>query len=318
MRRTLLLFHRPLTVPLLVGVLTFAFVWVGQTPPGIPNDFDYFWIAGQAIWHGLDPYAAVQAAIRQGILYHPLYYPGTAAVFVAPFGALSRHLGLTLFIALGMACLVFSVNGWRRWMFLSAPAIQAMFSGQWSPWLTAAVGLPWLGLVWTAKPSIGLALFAGWPSRRAFIGGFVLLILSLILVPNWPADWLNAVRHTPQYKAPVQRLGGALLLLSFLRWRRPEARMLGALALIPHTTVLYEQLPLLLIPKTGRAFAVLMGLGYLAQVLTATLVPHGPTNELLATLDAEWPYYLVLVYLPALYLTLRGSVSPDRTPPTGH
>jgi hypothetical protein len=211
-----------------------------------------------------------------------------------------------------MACLVSSVSGWRRWIFLSAPAIQAMFSGQWSPWLTAAVGLPWLGLVWAAKPSIGLALFAGWPSRRALIGGFVLLILSLILVPNWPADWLNAVRHTPQYKAPVQRLGGALLLLSFLRWRRPEARMLGALALIPHTTVLYEQLPLLLIPKTGRAFAVLMGLGYLAQVLTATLVPHGPTNELLDTLDAEWPYYLVLVYLPALYLTLRGSVSGSK------
>lgn len=91
--------------------------------------------------------------------------------------------------------------------------------------------------------------------------------------------------------------------------------MLGVLALIPHTTVLYEQLPLLLIPQTGRAFAVLMGLGYLAQVLTATLVPHGPTNELLATLDAEWPYYLVLVYLPALYLIIRGSVSPEPRSP---
>ena len=52
-------------------------------------------------------------------------------------------------------------------MFLSAPAIQALFSGQWSPWLTAAIGLPWLGFMWAAKPTIGATLFAGWPSRWA-------------------------------------------------------------------------------------------------------------------------------------------------------
>jgi hypothetical protein len=201
-----------------------------------------------------------------------------------------------------MALLTWSVDGWRRWILVSAPALEAVLIGQWSPWLTAAVGLPWLGVVWAAKPTIGLPLFAGWPSRWAFAAGLALLVLSLILLPHWPADWLAALGDTPHYKSPVQRVGGALLLLAFLRWRRPEARMLGLLALMPHTTGVYEQLPLLLIPQTGRAFAVLLGLSYLAAGLVYTRDTFGPSVA--GTLDAQWPYFLVLVYLPALVMVL--------------
>jgi hypothetical protein len=212
-----------------------------------------------------------------------------------------------------MALLAGSVEGWRRWIVVSAPALEAVLIGQWSPWLTAAVGLPWLGVVWAAKPTIGVTLFAGWPSRKALAGGLALLILSLILLPHWPADWLTAVRATPHYQAPVQRIAGALLLLAFLRWRRPEARMLGLLALVPHTTGVYEQLPLLLIPRTGRAFAVLLGLSWLAAVLVYTQNTFGPSVA--GTLDAQWPYFLVLVYLPALAMVLwpesRTKTTPD-------
>jgi hypothetical protein len=305
-------------LPVLVGVLTFAFVWVGQAPPGFFTDFDYFWIAGHAVWRGLDPYAVTREAIEQGTHLVPFYYPATAAVLLAPFGALSRHLALALFTALGMGLLAASVDGWRRWIVLSPPALQAIMLGQWSPWLTAAVGLPWLGFVWAGKPSIGLGLFAGWPSRLALAGGLAILLLSLILLPDWPADWLQALREAPQYTAPVQRVGGPLLLLAFLRWRRPEARLLGLMALIPHTTGIYEQLPLLLIPQTKRTFVVLMGLSYLAAVLVYTVVPyeHSP-NVLLRVqrgLTLQWPYFLFLVWLPALYMVLRPSVLATPTP----
>jgi hypothetical protein len=300
----------PGAVPLAVGIFTFVFVWEGHSPPDFPADFDYFWTAGRAVVQGADPYAAVRAGVQEGRLRWPLYYPATAAVIMAPFGALPHRLAVSVFTALGMVLLAWSVQrgpSWRRWIVVSAPAIQNVLLGQWSPWLTAAVGLPWLGAVWTAKPTIGLALLAGWPSRAALYGGLIILALSLALVPGWPAEWVSAVRSTPQYLAPVQRPGGALLLLAFLRWRRPEARMLGALALVPHTAALYESLPLLLVPQTRGRFAVLMGLQYLAAVLSYLVLSPGNLGGMM---DTGWVYLLILVYLPCLWMVLRSPAKP--------
>ena len=301
--RVMSLARLPGALPLTVGVFIFAFVWAGRKSPGLrPLDFDYLWTAGRAVWQGANPYATVEEAVREGTLGWPFYYPATAAVLLAPFGALPHRLAVSLFTALGMALLAQSVAGWRRWILVSAPALEAVLIGQLSPWLTAAVGLPWLGVTWAAKPTIGLALFTAWPSRRAVGGGLALLVLSFVILPHWPADWVAAVRDTPHYKAPVQRVGGVLLLLAMLRWRRPEARMLSVLALLPHTTGVYEQLPLFLIPQTGMAFALLFGLSYLAALLVYTQNTFGPSVA--GTLDAQWPYFLVLVYLPALIMVL--------------
>ena len=303
-------------LPLIVGALTFALVWVGRSPPGPWGmDFDYFWTAGRAVWQGGDPYLAVDAAIREGTLRWPFFYPGTAAVLLAPFGALPHQLAAALFTSLGMGLLVWSVHGWRRWIVLSPPALEAVLIGQWSPWLTAAVGIPWLGFIWAAKPSIGLALFAGWPSRAAMYGGIAVVILSFVLLPHWPTMWLDAVQNSGQYRAPFQRFGGFVLLLAWLRWRKPEARMLGVLALIPHTTSVYELLPLFLVPQTKRSFGVLLGLSFLATAIVYVRFPFG--GSLSGTLDARWPYFLVLAYLPALFMVLRssmGSAAPEESP----
>ena len=304
--RLLALLRLPGALPLTVGIFTFVLVWEGHSPPDFPADFDYFWTAGRAVVEGADPYAAVREGVQQGKLRWPLYYPATAGVFMAPFGALPHRFAVSLFTALGMVLLAWSVERgppWRSWMVLSVPALENVLLGQWSPWLTAAVGLPWIAAVWAAKPSIGLALFAGWPSRAALYGGLGILALSLALVPGWPAEWISAVRSTAQYLAPVQRPGGILLLLAFLRWRRPEARMLGVLALVPHSVGLYESLPLLLIPQTGRRFAALMGLQYLAAVIHFLVLSPGNLGGMM---DTGWLYLLVLVYLPSLWMVLKG------------
>jgi hypothetical protein len=304
------LIRLPGALPLAVGLFTFGFVWAGHSPPASPSDFDYFWAAGRAVLHGADPYIAVGDAVRQGSLRWPLYYPATAAVLMVPFGALPSRLAVSLFTALGMVLLAWSVErgpAWRKWIVVSAPAFQNVLLGQWSPWLTAAVGLPWLGVVWAAKPSIGLALFAGWPSRWALFGGLSALVLSLVLLPHWPAEWIASVGTTPQYLAPVQRPGGALLLLAFVRWRRPEARLLGVLALVPHTAGLYESLPLLLVPQSRRDFLVLMGLEYLAAILATTVIR---ADNLGGMLDGAWPYFLILVYLPCLWMVLKNPPLP--------
>lgn len=298
--------------PLTVGVITFGLVWAGYEAPRLFTDFDYFWAGGVALSQGLDPYAYVQDQIAGARLRSPFYYPGTAAVFMAPFGVLSRQAAAALFTAIGMVLLACSVTGWRQWIVLSAPAIQAVLFGQWSPWLTAAIGLPWLGLVWAVKPSIGLPLLAAWPSRPALIGSISLVVVSLIALPHWPIAWLEALRDTPQYRAPVLRPGGFLLLLAFLRWREPEARMLGTLAVIPHTTGIYEWLPLLLIPQNKTRFMVMFGLTYLAAACAYAFTPHGPA-VVAEGLDAQWPYFLVLVYAPALYMVLSRPAPGTRS-----
>jgi hypothetical protein len=311
-KRLRMLLRLPGALPLTVGILTFVFVWEGHSPPDFPADFDYFWTAGRAVVEGADPYAAVREEVQEGRLRWPLYYPASTAVLMAPFGALPRRLAVSLFTALGMALLAWSVDrgpSWRRWIVLSVPALENVLLGQWSPWLTAAIGLPWLAAVWAAKPSIGLALFAGWPSRWALYGGLIVLGVSLVVRPSWPVDWIAAVRSTPQYLAPVQRPGGILLLLAFLRWRRPEARMLGALALVPHTAGLYESLPLLLVPQTARRFGALMGLQYLAAVVSYLILSPGNLGGMM---DTGWVYLLILVYLPCLWMVLRGAPDPQR------
>jgi hypothetical protein len=208
---------------------------------------------------------------------------------------------------------------WRLWGLLSAPVLVATFQGQWSTWLTAGAVLPWLGFVWAAKPSIGLALFAGWPSRSAAIGGALVVLLSLIVVPGWVGEWLEVIRGTPHYLAPILRPGGFLLLLAFLRWRRPEARMLGALALIPHTTNPYDMVPLLLIPQSRLELAAFMGLGYIAQALIkapARVPPYDPLDLPVRWLAMNWMTFLLLVYLPCLLMVLRRPQGKPASSPT--
>src|SRR6185369_10877575 len=212
---------------LLVGALVAHIVWVGHAPPSASTDFAAVGAGARALFHGQNPYHAVDSLVAAHRLDYPLYYPATATTMLLPVAWLTQRGMLAAFTGLGMACLAYSLTGYRRWMLLSAPIVHAVLLGQWSPWLVAAVGMPWLGFVWTAKPTVGLALFAGWPSRKAAIGGALLLALSLILVPHWPLDWLASVRGAPQYLPPIARPFGFLLLLGFLRWRQPEGRMLG-------------------------------------------------------------------------------------------
>ena len=46
--------------------------------------------------------------------------------------------------------------------------------------------------------------------------------LSFVLLPGWIHPFLAAAMAMPHTTPPVGRPGGFLLLLSFLRWRRPE------------------------------------------------------------------------------------------------
>jgi hypothetical protein len=121
--------------------------------------------------------------------------------------------------------------------------------------MAAGLVVPAAGALWAAKPNVGLACFVGRPSRAAFLGGAAIVLASFAIDPAWPMKWVHNVQTGAGHiVAPVLvwRAGGPLLLLAALRWRRPEARLLLAMACVRQNVGLYETLPLVVLLPASR------------------------------------------------------------------
>ena len=92
--------------------------------------------------------------------------------------------------------------------------------------------------------------------------------------------------------APITRPGGVLVLLALLKWKRADARLLLALACVPHTTVPYETIPLFLIPQTWRQAWALWALALLAYVAQWWTGPYG-SQMAYWTSGAQWIVALI-------------------------
>jgi hypothetical protein len=133
----------------------------------------------------------------------------------------------------------------------------------------------------------------------------VLILAAFVVQPGWLGDWLAAVardRQGAQYVPPVLVGPGALCLLALLRWRRPEARLLAALACIPQNYFFYDQLYLGLVLRSHWQFVVaaLWSHAVLA-VAAAGELPAGAQQVLSAHYA---PVVVIGLYLPALLLVL--------------
>jgi len=281
---------------------------LGWLTVGWPWDAVQLQIAARAYLAGSDPYAAVPAA---GFPFE-LYYPFPAVLLAVPFAAMPDALARVAWAAATGAAFVWGVRGAPRAAALSAGFAVCLVLGQIAPAMMGVAAVPWLGFLLAAKPSIGLALFAAYPSRRTFISGAAFVALSLVLLPDWPLRWLHALGTMPQ-QAPVVLPGGAILLLGFLRWRTPEGRLIGTLALIPHGA--YDAVVLFLACRTLRQGLVLGVLSWVGAFLSGWLWPQTPEGGMPHA--GRWLVALVSLYLPALWLVLRNPGSAPTTPP-GH
>jgi hypothetical protein len=286
-----------------------AFLWVSGEAKA--RDFDQVWFAARALFAGRNPYVE----IGPGLAFDwpaPLYYPLTAAVTVLPLATIGRSVAAVLFAAGASGAFVWAAT--RRSLapavvITSASAALAAETVQWSPLLGAAYGIPWLGALLCAKPTIGLAIWLARPTRAAVIGGVVLSGIALALVPSWPLDWLEALRHTSlasaggtPYFAPIKSAGGAFALLAILRWRRPEARLILALACVPQTPLLYETVPLFLVPYSITEGGVLWLGSWLAALW---LSAAGPFDSDLARFRVSVDAIGWCLYFPAIIMVLR-------------
>jgi hypothetical protein len=300
--------HWRYTLAVTAGCATAAICWAAyRLPPPSTSDLDPPLTAARALLAGRDPYATVAEAQP-----YPLFYPLPAVILVAPLARLPTEWARVFWAGIsGFAFALAAIRHGRGLpvALLSASFLNAIILNQWSPLLTAAAVFPLLGALAITKPSIGAAIVVAYPSRRAVIGAAVFLILSLIVLPRWPTEWIAALRRT-NHVAPVLRPGGAFLLLALLRWRKPEARLLAGLACVPQTIGLYETLPLFLIPRTRKEAYLLAGLSYVAAFGSAMAFPRTAGMSLEQNLAARWPLVFAVLYLPALVMVLWKAPSP--------
>jgi hypothetical protein len=281
--------------------------WYYYTHPVHWSDFDQIWLGTRALLAGQNPYPVVEQSFPW-----PLYYPLPALLVGLPLAPLSLTAARCVFAFLTGAVAIYAVARYRPslWLLiLSGPFIYAIQRGQWSPLILAACFIPAWGIVAAAKPTVGFAAVVYRPTRIAFIGIAVLGLLSLLVLPHWPLDWLEATRRNHHLRPPVLLPAGFMLALALLRWRRPEARLFLVLACVPQTGVPYELVPLAIVPETLRGrlvVAVNWMVVYWFMVATGTGQLFGQADgKMLAQLTlSRWPVMLVFGWLPILLMIL--------------
>jgi MFS family permease len=172
----------------------------------------------------------------------------------------------------------------------------------WAIGIWAAVA----GIGFGAGPILGGVLIAAFDWSAIFWVNVPMGVLGLVLTRGFVRESRDP---TPR---PLDLPGAVLAAGALLRWRRPEARLLVALACAPQTTVAYEALPLCLVPeKRSQAFliAALSQLVFAAQrYVGETLTPPGvtmPMDTFVAYVDITGDLMVALLYLPCLIMVLR-------------
>jgi hypothetical protein len=297
---------RRLAFALLVAICAATYVArLAIVMPYYGTDFDPVRYAARLVLHGQNPYALIGPG-RPVFWNFRLLYPLPAVLVAMPFLAMPIVAARALFVGITSGLLAFVMtrkSWWPALVFLSASWWYAIGVAQWSPGLLAATSLPWLGFLVAAKPNMGLAVLAAASSWRAFIiltcTATAIAALSFVVMPHWLAGWQDATRDTPHVRPLVAIFGGPLLLLASLRWRRPDARLLLALAIIPMNPALYEGILLFAIPTS----AIEAGLLALASWFVDPL-SHSPFVTASGFASAGQAM-LVCMYFPALVLVLR-------------
>ena len=277
-----------------------AYFGMNAVPEQLAKDFSWPWRAARALLEGLDPYQVILATgpypYNVGLLY-----PLPAGLLAIPFAPFPPALAGALFVGISATLLAWALtkeSPHRLALFTSAPFCMAALLGQWSPILTAAALLPALQFVCAAKPNIGLVSLVYRPSWKGAAGAIALAIVALFFVPQWPMEWLEALKAAPRYRGPAFSLIGAFTLLGLLRWRRKEGRLFVAMALVPQLTLFYDQLPLWLVPSTIWRTLTLTVLSWVAWF------QWYPSRGLPSSVAMAKPWILALIYLPALAMLL--------------
>jgi hypothetical protein len=311
--------HRALSLAVLLGAISGVIAWKLIGRPGYSSDFFHFWAGARTLMHGGDPYLI--APISPLNLGHDRgLYPLPAYLLLLPVAAFPLGVAGGLFMGITSACAAWGIarTGVERLpIFLCAPFLLALSLGQWTPLMVAAALVPALGGVIVAKPNVGLAVWLARPSLLAALTGVLILVVSLLILPRWPLEWLANISGRGEKFIPVLRPGGFLLLLSLLAIRRAEGRLLASLALIPQALFFYDQLLLWLLPRTLRQSMVLSLCSLLLFLAWRARLKPGDYEVQLAVPYAYALYGVALAILLWNWYGDRRAASTTHAPGTG-
>lgn len=269
------------------------------------GDFVQFHFAAGRWLSGHDPYVGGFPAMRATrVIPEPFFYPFPALLALAPFALFPLPVACAAFVTLSTIVLAYAVIRYspeRLPLFLGSGFLVAVILGQWSPLLTASLLLPSLTWLAVIKPNLGLAVIAMRRTWLAMAIGATLIVVTLIIQPTWPVQWLRNLHSMPPHPPPVMVPGGILILLALLRWRRAEARLLIAMACVPQVLYFADQLPLWIVPQDRRQSTLLSAVSALAWFAALVVTIRGGHQPALSST------YFVLggVYLPAVIMVLR-------------
>ncbi len=295
---------RPVAGALAIGLAAAVVGWA-LLPLNHGADFQQFHYAARAWLSGHNAYAGgfpIMRATR--VVPEPFFYPFPTLLAVAPLAALPLTIAVVTFIGLSTVLLAYGLlrsAPHQLPLFLGAGFLAAVALDQWSPIITATLLLPALAWLAVLKPNIGLAVTVANPTRIGVLGGAALLLATLALQPTWPMEWLRNLHAMPPHPAPILVPGGVLALLALLRWRRPEARLIVAMACVPQLLYFADQLPLWLVPQTRRE-SMFLSAGSMVAWAAAVII-NTRAGRIPAFSSA--PFVLAGVYFPALIMVLR-------------
>jgi len=297
-------------VALAVGIASglVAFIHLRYYERALGFDFTWPWRAARYLLNGQNPYELIRPV---GDYPFDAYfkYPLPAALIAVPFAGMSGPMSAAVFGGLSAALLAFALTAetwWRLLILASPPFAVTLFSGQWSTLAMAGALLPMLSWVAVCKPTIGLAVFAYRPNWWAILGSGVLILASFLIQPSWLTDWLRVLRADDlgqTYVAPVQLVGGPILLLALLRWRRPEARYLTAISIAPHSLGFYTAFLAMLVAETRREALLMSVSGAVAWVAFFQWLGDRKYSSLAPIHAGYWIF--AFLFIPALLIVLR-------------
>jgi hypothetical protein len=297
-----------LSLSLLVGLgITLAYL-LQSADPKPAKDLTPILMGTRMILQGHSPFVRDVALDGTGAR---MLYPMPTYLLFTPIAWLPGFVVRALWSGFAAAMLMWLALG--RWGIHGVAAVfsrcgaLAISIAQFSPYFFFGALIPGWQVIAAAKPTLGFIVWCYRPSWWPFIGGVVLIGGSFLVLPSWLTEWRSQLSGVGWYlpAAAIWRGGGPLLLLAALRWRRPEGRLLLALACVPHNFAWYDQLLVFLVAQRPRELWSLFILSWLAALGSAyALFDLGYINRPDPFSIFRIPI-VALLYLPALMMVLR-------------